>query len=199
MPVPMTTFFPSPVASLAADALRQALLADRAQALTRLYRQGYPPVRRYIGRYGGSEQDAQDVFQDALVLLYEQATGGTLVLTASAGTYLLSISRNLWRHEVRRRARLPNQALPAEWEPVATEEEQGLADPASTVLDHVERLGEKCKSLLLSFYYFQQPLSQLAETHGYRFVRSATVQKFKCLERLRHAVRAHFHAQSLDQ
>lgn len=195
----MTASPPSLVASLAADALRQALLADRDQALTRLYRQGYPPVRRYIGRRGGSEQDAQDMFQDALVVFYEQATGGTLVLTASASTYLLSISRNLWHQEVRRRARLPHQALPDAWEPAATEEAEALPDPTFAVLDHVERLGIKCKSLLLSFYYFQQPLSELAETHGYRSVRSATVQKFKCLERLRSSVRAIFHAQPLDQ
>ncbi|MVN77480.1 sigma-70 family RNA polymerase sigma factor [Hymenobacter sp. HMF4947] len=150
-------FLPPP---LAPDALRQALLADRAQALTRLYRQGYPPVRRYIGRHGGTEQDAQDVFQDALVLLYEQATGGTLTLTASASTYLVGISRNLWQQELRRRARLPHQALPEDWESSVGEEAEAPTEPAFA--------------------------------NGYRSIRSATVQKFKCLERLRHAVRVAF-------
>lgn len=182
---------------LAGDALGQALLADRAQALTTLYRQGFPSVRRYIGRRGGTVQDAQDVFQDALVILYEQATGGTLVLTASASTYLLSISRNLWHQELRRRARLPHEPLPPEWEPAASEEEPVPPDLAGAVRDYVAQLNEKCKSLLLGFYYFQQPLAQLAEAHGYRSVRSATVQKFKCLERLRRAVREVFHAQPL--
>jgi RNA polymerase sigma factor (sigma-70 family) len=172
-----------------ATALRVALLANRAQALTRLYRQAFPLVRRYVCRHGGTDQDAQDVFQDALVILYEQAVGGTLVLTASASTYLVSVSRNLWHHEQRRRARLPHEALPddptlaADAPPAA--EETGFA-----VLDYVERLGEKCKGLLLDFYYFQQPLTQIAAAKGYRTVRSATVQKFKCLERLRQAVRA---------
>ena len=173
----------------AADTLRQALVTDRAQALRQLYRRGYPPVRRYIGRRGGSAQDAQDVFQDALVVLYEQAVSGTLVLTAAASTYLLSISRNLWQQELRRRARLPHEGL-AEAPELAAEEPEASAEPAFAVLDYVERLGERCKNLLLSFYYFQQPLARIAETHGYRTVRSATVQKFKCLERLRHAVRA---------
>lgn len=181
-----------------ATALRQALLADRATALTQLYRQGFPPVRRYIGRRGGSLQDAQDVFQDALIVLYEQAVGGTLVLTASASTYLLSISRNLWHQELRRRARLPHEVLPTEWAASANEETEALAEPALAVRDYVAQLGEKCKSLLLGFYYFQQPLSQLTQAHGYRSVRSATVQKFKCLERLRHAVRAAFHSQLND-
>ena len=55
----------------AITALRDALLTDREQALTRLYRQAFPLVRRYVGGHGGEPQDAQDVFHDALVILYE--------------------------------------------------------------------------------------------------------------------------------
>ena len=190
----MTATPPALANSPAATALGQALLADRAQALTQLYRRGFPAVRRYVGCRGGSVPDAQDVFQEALIIFYEQATSGTLLLTASASTYLLSISRHLWHQELRRRARLPCEALPAGWEPAAGAEEDP-AEPAFAVLDHLEQLGEKCKSLLLNFYYFQQPLAQLAAAHGYRSVRSATVQKFKCLERLRRAVRAVGHSQ----
>ena len=180
-----------------AAALRQALLADRARALTQLYRRAFPAVRRHVARHGGTAQDAQDVFQDALVLLYEQAVGGTLVLTAAPATYLLGIGRNLWRHELRRRARLPQQDLPAGLEPPAAEDPEATA-PAFAVLDYVEQLGEKCRRVLLDFYYFQQPLTQIAETNGYRSVRSATVQKFKCLERLRDSVRRAFRAETIE-
>lgn len=190
----MTAFPTRYAAPLTADGLRQALLANRPQALTGLYRQSFSPIRRYINRRGGSAQDAQDVFQDALVLLYEQATGGPLVLTASVSTYLLSISRNLWRQELRRRARLAGEEFTDELAASLGEEGETLEEPVFAVLDYVERLGEKCKSVLLSFYYFQQPLTQIAESQGYRSVRSATVQKFKCLERLRRAVRTTFQA-----
>ncbi|HEX8506462.1 MAG TPA: sigma-70 family RNA polymerase sigma factor [Hymenobacter sp.] len=183
--------------SLSTTALRESLLAHREQALTRLYRQAFPLVRRHVCRHGGSGQDAQDVFQDALVILYEQAVGGTLVLTASASTYLVSVSRNLWHHEQRCRARLPQDALPDDPSQLVAEtpaaDESGFA-----VLDYVERLGEKCKSMLLAFYYFQQPLTQIAAAKGYCTVRSATVQKFKCLERLRQAVRAVVTAESVE-
>ena len=181
-------------ASLLSDpaALRLALLADREQALTQLYVRAFPLVRRHVGRHGGSAQDAQDIFQDALLLLYEQAVGGTLVLTASASTYLVGIARNLWRHEQRRRARLPHETLPDGLEPLASEP----AEAEVAVLDYVERLGEKCKRILLDFYYFQQPLAQITASHGYGSVRSATVQKFKCLARLRQSVRAAFGAET---
>ncbi|MDO7885917.1 RNA polymerase sigma factor [Hymenobacter cheonanensis] len=174
-------------------ALRLALLTDREQALTQLYARAFPLVQRHVGRHGGSAQDAQDIFQDALLLLYEQAVGGTLVLTASASTYLVGIARNLWRHEQRRRARLPHETLPDGLELPAP----APAEAEVPVLDYVERLGDKCKRILLDFYYFQQPLAQITAALGYGSVRSATVQKFKCLERLRQAVRAAFGAETM--
>ncbi len=189
MPAPIAT--PPPPAA----ALRLALLTNREQALTQLYRRAFPLVRRHVRRHGGSAQDAQDVFQDALVILYEQAVGNTLVLTAPASTYVVGIGRNLWHHEQRRRARLPHEALPDDFSELVAEP---ATETSFAVLDYVEQLGQKCRDILLAFYYFQQPLTQIATTHGYRTVRSATVQKFKCLERLRLAVKPAFRAQTID-
>ena len=171
--------------------LQHALQTNRGQALKHLYRRAFPVVQRHVQQHGGTAQDAQDVFHDALVVFYEKAVSGNLVLTASAGTYVVAVARNLWRREVARRQRGSAVELDAEHlqVPIETEAtEQETLDVS--VLDYVERLGEKCKSILLSFYYFQQPLEQIAATHQYRNVRSATVQKFKCLERLRNSVRA---------
>jgi RNA polymerase sigma factor (sigma-70 family) len=184
--------FPTPPA----EALRQSLLANREQALTQLYERAFPQVQRHVCRRGGSAQDAQDVFHDALVLLYEQAVGGTLVLTAAPSTYLVGISRNLWHHEQRRRARLPHEDLPDYLDQLPAD----ATEPAESdlaLLDYVEQLSEKCKRMLLAFYYFQQPLGQITTTLGYGSVRSATVQKFKCLERLRQSVRAAFTSEVL--
>ena len=191
----MTASLPS---SSPAQTLRAALLANRERALTQLYRQAFPAVRRLVQRQGGSAQDAQDVFQDALVVFYEQAVGGTLELTAAPSTYLISIVRHRWQHELRRRARLPHEPLPAEGEAFAAEEPEAAEETGFALRDYVERLGAKCRDMLLNFYYFQQPLAQIAETNGYRSVRSATVQKFKCLERLRASVRAAFRTETIE-
>lgn len=190
----------SPTAPEPAAALRQALLSNRVHALTELYRDAFPAVRRHVRRRGGTDPDAQDVFQDALVVLFERAVNNRLVLTASASSYLLGVARNLWRREVERRSQRPLAALAAEHEQAAAEiPADPLAETADppAVRDYVERLGEKCKAILLSFYYFQEPLEQIAGALGYGSVRSATVQKFKCLERLRKAVRAVFQPENL--
>lgn len=175
-------------------ALQQALRTDRERTLTQLYRQTFPVVQRHVLRHNGSAQDAQDIFHDALIVFYEKAVHGNLVLTAAPSTYLVSVCRNLWHRELARRNRQPSAELPIEPRDSADPAEPEWSgsptpDPAETVLEQVERLGAKCKSILLAFYYFNEPLAQIATAHQYRSVRSATVQKFKCLERLRNAVR----------
>ena len=169
-----------------ATRFRQALRADRENTLTQLYRQAFPAVRTYVQQHGGTAAEAKDVFQDAVVILYEKAVAGTLHLTAAPATYLLAVARNRWRQELARRRRRPHTALHDDHLQLPDPEPEPTPLP---VLDYVSQLSEKCRSILLSFYYFREPLEQIAATHAYRSVRSATVQKFKCLERLRNAVR----------
>ncbi|SHI38291.1 RNA polymerase sigma factor, sigma-70 family [Hymenobacter daecheongensis DSM 21074] len=171
--------------------LRHALLTDREQTLTRIYQRAFPLVRHYVVQHGGTAHEAKDVFQDAVVVFYEKAVQESFVLSASVSTYLLGVCRNLWHRELTRRARLPLTDLTDEHTQQVADAEPTADTPDSlAVLTYVEQLGERCKSVLLAFYYFQQPLEQIASTHHYASVRSATVQKFKCLERLRKSVRA---------
>ncbi|RSK37456.1 RNA polymerase sigma factor [Hymenobacter metallilatus] len=180
---------PAPAAELAA-----ALRANREQTLTQLYAHTFPMLRRYVQQRGGSAQDAKDVFQDAVVVLYEQAVSGRLTLTASASTYLFSVSRNLWKQELSRRSRQPATPLSDDHTQLPDTAATDAAPPDVTdmVLQHLAQLTTKCRRMLVSFYYFQQPLEQIAAEHQYGSIRSATVQKFKCLERLRNAVRPVF-------
>jgi len=169
--------------------LRHALLTDRERTLTLIYQRTFPMVRHYVQQHGGAATDAKDVFHDALVIFYEKAVDESFVLSASVSTYLVGIGRNLWRRELSRRQRLPLTGLTDEHAQLEAEEAEPVGETLA-VLDYVARLGERCQSVLLAFYYFRQPLEQIASTHHYQSVRSATVQKFKCLERLRKSVRA---------
>lgn len=170
--------------SLSMDA---ALLTDRERTLERIYAKTYPMVRHYVKENKGTDEDAKDIFQEALIAYYEKAIDGQLTLTSSVSTYLMGICKNLWRQELSKRAcktGLSHAPVDEIGEEIMVDDEQSTA----TLMTFVEQLGETCKSILVSFYYFGQRLEQIAEQHGYRSVRSATVQKFKCLERLRKAV-----------
>ncbi len=164
-----------------------ALLTDRERTLERIYAQTFPMVRHYVRERGGTTDDAKDIFHEAMILFYEKMVQEQLTLTASVSTYLMGICKNLWRQELEKRGR--QQPLTESQAEIAGEPSGGEEEPAPLkLLTFVEQLGETCQAILVGFYYFGQRLEQIATQQGYRTVRSATVQKYKCLERLRKAV-----------
>lgn len=175
--------------------LNEALLADRERVLEQIYARTFPMVRHYIREHGGTSEDAKDIFQEAMILFYEKTVQGELNLTSAVSTYLMGICKNRWRQELDRRARqLPDTGNELADDLSEPENEQS----SLKLLAFVEQLGATCQSILINFYYFGQRLEQIAQSHGYQTVRSATVQKFKCLERLRkslsHLTVGHFKA-----
>ncbi|RRB07296.1 RNA polymerase sigma factor [Larkinella rosea] len=162
------------------------LLTDREQTMERIYARTYPMVRHYVREHGGTEADAKDLFHEAMIMFYEKTVQNQLTLTSSVSTYLMGICKNLWRQEVEKRKRkteLAESHAESVWEEPDLDGESSLA-----LMSFVNQLGETCRSVLVSFYYFGQRLDQIARQRGYQSIRSATVQKFKCLERLRKLV-----------
>jgi RNA polymerase sigma factor (sigma-70 family) len=168
---------------------RHAFINNREKALTQIYAQTYPMVLHYVKQHNGTPEDAQDLLQEAIILFYEKTVHEQLTLTASASTYLMSICRNKWHQELEKRRRKHTQhfvnAAPL-WEEPATEPET----TSPHLLQFVAELGKKCQAILVAFYYFGHAMPRIAAQHHYRNVHTATVQKFKCLERLRKSVAA---------
>jgi DNA-directed RNA polymerase specialized sigma24 family protein len=51
----------------------------------------------------GTEQEAKDIYQEALVVFWQKSTSKKLVLTSKISTYIYSICQNLWRKELDRK------------------------------------------------------------------------------------------------
>lgn len=176
-------------AALATD-LRQDLLEDRTKTLENLYAKTFPMVLHHVKQHGGTAEDAQDLLQEAIVLLYEKVTQTDFTLSAAASTYLMAVCKNQWLRELEKRAR--RTEMTPELLEHLPEAETGEPDaPNPALAEYVARLGEKCQAILVSFYYWGHRMEQVAQEHGYKTIRSATVQKFKCLERLRKSLAAY--------
>ena len=156
---------------------------NREQLLMELYKSAFPPLAKYVAKMGGSVDDAKDVFQDALVIYYEKAIAGNLV-AADGKAYLLGIAKHLWFKKFKEQSN--TLSLDDAWEQ-ADEAEQQISN--NKVLQFLETAGKRCMELLSAFYYHKLPMKDAAEQFGYAGERSVTVQKYKCLEKVRDTVK----------
>lgn len=150
--------------------------------LKALYKKAFPVIAAWVSRRGGSFDDARDVFQEALIVFYEKKTASEN-FCSDERAYLLGIAKHLWLRKFHSGKNFDplDGDLPDPVEPATPSEIK--------LLRVLESAGKKCLELLRAFYYEKQPLKQVASAFGYSGERSATVQKYKCLEKVRDTVK----------
>ena len=158
---------------------------DREQLIMKLYKNAFPLAAKYVSKMGGSFDDAKDIFQDALVIYYEKVIAGNLQLQQTENAYLLGIAKNLWLKKFRE----GRYTLPLDDFDIDTAEDTEPQPSADKLLHYLETAGKKCMEILSAFYYEKLPMKHIAGMFGYAGERSVTVQKYKCLEKVRETVK----------
>lgn len=159
-------------------------VTEREQAFISLYQRAFPPTAKYVSKMGGSFDEAKDIFQDALVIYYEKTIHNEIDLHVNEQAYLLGIAKHLWAKKFRE-----NNRLAVFDDHFDREEETDEHLSESRLLHYLETAGQKCMELLRAFYYDNLPLNKIAGLFGFSGDRSATVQKYKCMEKVREIVK----------
>src|SRR5579864_7539225 len=79
------------------------------QAILQLYEDHAEITRSFIKGKGGTEQDADDIFQETVVSFIDTVQKSKFRQESGIRTFLISISKNLWYNEIRRRQRAVNR------------------------------------------------------------------------------------------
>ncbi len=151
-----------------------------------LYKIAFPAVAKFVSKRGGSFDEAKDVFQDALVIYYEKSVAGAISISTSENAYLVGVAKHLWHKKFKdsnRNIALEN-VLDGDLQDYGAEQ---LSE--DKILRFLETAGKKCMDMLKSFYYNKVSMEEFAESFRFGSVRSATVQKYKCLEKVRESVK----------
>lgn len=162
---------------------------NNTMIISYVYKKNFPVIANFIRLNGGTDDDAKDVFQEAMIVLFNNLQNEEFKLTSKINTYLYSVSRNLWLNELKRNQKnsdnifdieetIPNNELTleeAEWKRINQKR----------LTWSLEQLGEPCKSILSYFYLYQWSMQEIAEAMGYTNAENAKNQKYKCLLRLK--------------
>ncbi len=169
------------------ELLKGLAINDKAAAET-IYRNNYSMVQALIINNNGSSDDARDIFQETMIVLYEKAKSGSFELQCQLKTYVYSVARRLWLKRLQQMQKFSSQ-VDGMAEIVPVEEEIENHELRSAQFQSMEKammsLGEPCKSLLEAYYLQKRNMTEIAGSFGYTNADNAKNQKYKCLMRLK--------------
>jgi RNA polymerase sigma factor (sigma-70 family) len=176
-------------------ALLEGLAVSDKKAVEVIYKENYNMVQALIINNNGSADDAKDIFQEAMIVLYEKAKSGTFELNCQIKTFVYSVSRRLWLKRLQQQNRFSSPGdnmeavVPVEDE---LEEHERRNDEFEMMDKAISHLGEPCKSLIEAYYLQKQNMQDIAARFGYTNADNAKNQKYKCLMRLKKIFFTHY-------
>jgi RNA polymerase sigma factor (sigma-70 family) len=168
--------------------LLEGLAHNDRKAIETIYKQHYNMVQSLILSNNGYPDDARDVFQEAMIVLYEKARSGSFELNSQLKTYLYSVCRRIWLKRLSQQQRFSPEVENLQ-ERISAEEDLERHEQRNKDFQIMEKslksLGEPCKSLLEAYYLEKKSMVEIAGDFGYTNADNAKNQKYKCLMRLK--------------
>lgn len=163
----------------------EGLRRHSEKAIYEVYEAYYPTIEKYIVMNSGTAQDAEDVFQDAIMVLLESVSRNDFELTCSVKTFLFAIARRLWLKQLRYRSRseIMLEIETAQEDFMTHSEEVERSERKYNSLPQVlSRISAHCSGLLKELFLTGKIPEHYKNDHSLRN------QKYKCLQQARKMV-----------
>lgn len=157
--------------------------------VSHIYKTSFPAVLHLILANNGTEDEAKDIFQEAVMVLYDRALQDDFKLHSKISTFLYAVCRRLWLKQLRKRDFTVSIVDQENWEAVEVDQDivnhQEKEVEFSKMYTAMDLLGEPCKTILKEFYVNNKSMKDISLLMGYTNTDNAKTQKYKCLQRLK--------------
>lgn len=134
----------------------------------------------------GNEDDALDIYQDAIVALCKQVRLKKFDMKHEVAGFLYTVSRNLWINKAKRDGRMSyipdnfdvSESTPDYTDNILTKENE------KTLKQITNKLGEKCFELLKLSIFVKASTEEIIEQMGFSTANAVKTQKYKCKQKL---------------
>jgi len=168
------------------EAILEGLKTSDSNVLEYIYKKYFPIVRFFVIKNSGTDEDAKDVFQEAIILIYKKLKDESLDLNCAFKTYIYSVCRILWlrqleKKKVRNEVVTDNQVfvqLDEDIEELVAEQEQ-----FRIYQKHFQLLHKDCQEILQLFLK-KVPLKEIAQKMNIKSDKYLKKRKYACKEAL---------------
>lgn len=171
--------------SLTTNIIIDGIRKQDKDILKAIYYNYFPTIKRFVMDNSGDEQDAKDVFQEGLIIIYRKTKEENFNITSKFKTYIYAICRFIWIKELsvtKENSEKMSNYLDYENIPDINLDEYKKQRQYELYQKHFKRLGKNCQKILKLFFK-NVPLKEIARKEGtsQEFIRK---KKFKCKEQL---------------
>ena len=163
------------------------LKTENKVAFGKLYQDNFGKIAAFVNNNSGNKVDAEDLFQDAMMVLVEKLRQDNFQLTASINTYVYAICKNLWFKKLRNK----NYELSVDELQSfdflnsmheAIEDEKTYSEKLK---GYLLKITDHCNRLIHDLFFKEKAIEQIQKDYGYSSRHNAQNQKHKCVEQIR--------------
>lgn len=178
------------------EILSAIAVGDPRGVMDNLYKQEYPKLERFILRNSGSHEDARDVFQECLMVLFSHVKLGKFDSRYEIGAFLYVVGCNRWRKKNKTRREFTGMdeghSMPALAENNTYEKVFG-DDRRKIVRELFDRIGENCKKILQLSVFYNYSLKEICKELGYDSEDTVKTRRYKCKMKLMQIIKENPH------
>lgn len=169
------------------SSILEDLKTENNHAFGNLYKNHFAAVQRFVLRNSGSADDAEDLFQDTMIVLTQKLRLDNFILSSSVKTYIMAIAKNLWFKKLRDTKQ--ETRLTPLLEETFYEELNLFIEQERTYTDklyhYFHKITAHCKGLIHDMFFKNKSIEQIQEKYKYSSIHNAQNQKHKCVEQIR--------------
>lgn len=152
--------------------------------LRALYRRVLPLLTHHVENNAGREEDAQDLLQEALIVLYRKSADPDFVLTSSVDTYVFAVAKRQWLKILRRRRNtLVHHQMADDQNDPEIDEMLHMQARQNLYLKYFHTLSEGCQTLL-RYFFGGTSMKEIAEKLGHGSEGYTRKRKHLCQQKL---------------
>jgi RNA polymerase sigma factor (sigma-70 family) len=156
---------------------------EAERCLKHLYNSQLKFAIAYIKQNSGSVKDAEDIFQDSVIALYEQVLNKSYRGESGVNTYLMKILRNKWLNVIKRKGIHEKAVVQVdEHETRSIEREKAIKQAAKTL---ISQAGKDCQKILSLVFFYKYSMEEVAQFADFKNAQNARNKKMKCLKKIK--------------
>ena len=189
------TFILKPTLMNEGDVIFQLKKGDR-DTLKKIYLEHKREFFKFANRFHLKDMDLEDIYQDAMIALMENAQKGKMDdLGCSIKTYLFSIGKYMAYNHTRNKSKTYHTKDDYVFDKHEYEtmdsilENESLSFYQKKIVDGLKKLGNKCREILTLFYYSGLTIEEIMSAQGYENKNTVKSQKSRCLKSLKELIK----------